>query len=74
MTILGKLNGERPEPMDEASIAAVETRLRGLWTSPATIDRRELESLVAQIRWQERRLLQVESLIAGFLDAFGLWR
>jgi hypothetical protein len=52
----------------------VETRLRGLWTSPATIDRRELESLVAQIRWQERRLLQVESLIAGFLDAFGLWR
>ena len=74
MTILGALNGEPPEPMDEASIAAVEQRLRGFWTSPATIERRELESLVAEIRWQQRRLLQVESLVARFLDAFGLRR
>jgi hypothetical protein len=74
MTILGRLGGEPPEPIDEASIARIEERLRGLWTSPAAIDRRELESLVAQIRWQQRRLLQVESLVAHFLDAFGLWR
>jgi len=74
MTILGPLNGEPPEPMDEASIAAMETRLRGLWVSPATIDRRELERLVAQIRWQKHRLQEVEGVIAAFLDAFGFWR
>lgn len=74
MTILGTLNGKPTEPMDEASITAVEQHLRGLWLSPPTIERRELQSLVAQIRWQQRRLLQVESLVARFLDAFGLWR
>jgi len=60
---LGKLPGEEEPPLTDSALAAIEDKLRGNWASPVTVERRDLEALVTQIRWMQRRMASVEATV-----------
>jgi hypothetical protein len=58
-----RLPDEDGEPMSARQLALIEARLRGEWTTPVHLDRREVVSLVSEIRWLQRRLRRVEFVL-----------
>lgn len=68
MTILGRLAGETDEPITDEAFARVEKRLRDSWEPVVTVEKRELEQLLEQIRWQRERLRRIEDVLEPLMD------
>src|SRR5438128_9320845 len=60
VTILGPLAGEPPEPMTKEQFEAARKRLRATLNRIVSIDKPELERLIAEVIWLKRRLHRVE--------------
>lgn len=67
-TILGQLPGEPPEPMTQEQLERVERRIRESWEGLVSIEKRELEQLVAQVKWQRERLRRVEHVLEPLVE------
>jgi len=60
---LGQLAGEPPEPMTRKDFIAMQDRLRASWSGHVTLDKRDVEKMLNEIRWLRRRLQRVEEAI-----------
>jgi len=65
---LGPLTDELPEPMSREHFVEVKTRLRDAWIGHVTLEKRDVERLLNEIRWLRRRLQRVEEAIAPFVE------
>lgn len=61
---LGDLPNEPAEPMAEKDLTSLEARLKAEWSPLLPVDRHVLESVVAEVRWLQRRLRTVEHTLA----------
>ena len=68
VTILGPLAGEPPEPMTKEQFEAARKRLRSTLSGIVSIDKPDLERLIAEIVWLKRRLHRVEDAIAPIVN------
>lgn len=46
----------------------VQRRLRDSWTGDVTLDKRDVERMLKEIRWLKRRLQRVEEAIEPMVD------
>lgn len=63
MTILGPLANESPEPLSDLELMRLESKLRTEWSGIVTLEKREMEALVAEVKWLRERLRRVEHAI-----------
>lgn len=63
MTTLGPLAGEPPEPLSPTDLARIEKQLRASWSGVVSIEKRDLEMLLAQLKWQRDRLQRLEHVL-----------
>ena len=69
MTLLGPLADEAPEPMTRDDFVRIQRRLRDSgWSGSVTIENRDVQSLLDEIRWLKRRLHRVETAIAPIVE------
>jgi hypothetical protein len=72
VTILGPLAGEPPEPMTKEQFEAARRRLKATLNGVVTMDKRDLERLIAEVLWLKKRLQRVEDAVEPL--ASELWR
>jgi hypothetical protein len=65
---LGPLDGESPEPMTGDDFAAIRKRLRDTWTGHVTLEKKDVEQLLEEIRWLKRRLQRVEHVLEPMVN------
>jgi hypothetical protein len=63
VTPLGPLAGEPDEPMTKEQFDAARKRFRSTLNGVVTMDKRDLERLIAEVIWLKRRLHRVEDAI-----------
>jgi hypothetical protein len=63
MTILGSIAGEPPEPMTREQFEAARQRLKATLNGVVTMDKRDLERLIAEVVWLKKRLRRVEAAV-----------
>lgn len=68
MTILGPLVGEPTEPMTKDQFEAARKRLRSTLNGVVTMDKRDLERLIAEVIWLKKRLQRVEEAIEPLVE------
>ena len=68
MTVLGPLTNEPPEPMTRDQFEAARKRLRNTLDGVVTMDKRDLELLIAELIWLKRRLRRVEEAIEPLVN------
>ncbi len=68
MLPLGPLPNEPPEPMSREDFLAVQARLRASWTGHVTLEKRDVERMLNEIRWLRRRLQRVEEAIQPMVE------
>jgi hypothetical protein len=68
VTILGRLAGEPPEPMTRKQFDYVRRRLRATLNRVVTMDKRDLERLIAEVIWLKKRLHRVEDAIEPLVE------
>lgn len=68
MSPIGPLADEQPEPMGREDFVAIQKRLRDSWIGHVTLEKRDVERLLDEIRWLKRRLQRVEEVIEPLVE------
>lgn len=69
VSILGPFVGEPPEPMTKKQFEAARKRLRATLNGVVTLDKRDLERLIAEVVRLKRRLQRVEHAIEPLVSS-----
>ena len=72
MPPLGRLAAEAPEPMTRDDYQRVKTRVHASWNGDLVLPKKDVELLLAEIRWLKRRLRRVENVIEPLAEALSL--
>lgn len=69
VTLLGPFADEPPEPMTRDDFMRIQKRLRDSgWSGSVTIENRDVQRMLHEIRWLKQRLHRVEFAVQPLVD------
>jgi hypothetical protein len=66
---IGSLAGEPPEPLSSTDLERIEKQIRASWSGVVTIEKRDLEMLLAELKWQRERLQRLGHVLEPLVES-----